>query len=430
MNISELYEIFKQTGKVSTDSRNISEDCIFFALKGDTFDGNKFAQKAIDLGAKIAVISDKKFEIKDKTILVDDSLKTLQQLAEYHRKQLKTKIIGITGTNGKTTTKELINRVLSKKYKTLSTQGNLNNHIGVPLTLLSLNSDIEYAVVEMGANHNGEIAELCDLVIPDIGIITNVGKAHLEGFGSFENLIKTKLALFYAIKSNNGTFLLNTNNDILTERIKNYYKIIEYGKSNNSLAKITESFNELFLKLVVKIKGDNHLIQTQLIGKYNIDNILAAISVGLLTKVPVEKIIEAIEKYKPENNRSELRKTAKNTLILDMYNANPTSMKAAVENFADIDAHRKMLIVGDMLELGKNEQEEHQKIIDLIIQNRFKDVFLVGKIFKSCNSPNHFKNFEDVESLNLYLQKKELKGHTILLKASNGTGLKKCIDNL
>ena len=430
MNIAHLYKIFKQTPEISTDSRNISENCIFFALKGENFDGNIFAQKAIDSGAQIAVISDKKFEIEGKTLLVDDVLKTLQELAKYHREHLSTKIFGITGTNGKTTTKELIFSVLSRKYKSFATQGNFNNHIGVPLTLLALRDDTDFAIVEMGANHNGEIAQLCQIVRPDFGLITNVGHAHLEGFGSFENLIETKLALFYAIESNKGTFLLNTNNDILAQRIKNYNKIFEYGKSADSFVKITESFNELFLKLVVNIKGDNYLINTQLVGKYNIDNVLAAISAGIVADVPIDQIVEAIEQYRPQNNRSEFRKTHRNTLILDMYNANPTSMKAAIDNFAEIDTNRKMLILGDMLELGQDEQKEHQKIVDLIVENRFRDVLLVGKIFKSCKLPEIFKSFDDVESLNRFLESEEVKGHSILLKASNGTGLKKCVEYL
>ncbi|MEA3450478.1 MAG: UDP-N-acetylmuramoyl-tripeptide--D-alanyl-D-alanine ligase [Bacteroidota bacterium] len=430
MKTSDLYKIFQESGQITIDSRKVPKKSMFFAIKGENFDGNKFAQSAIDLGASIAVISDEKYKIPNKTILVNDTLKSLQELAKYHRKQLGINIVGITGTNGKTTTKELVYKVLSQKYKTFATLGNFNNHIGVPLTLLSLTDEYEFAVVEMGANHLGEIAELCDLVLPNYGLITNVGNAHLEGFGSFENLIITKLALFESIKQNNGVFLLNTNNEILQNRVSKYSKIIKYGKSENSEVKITEVFNELFLKLVVKIKGDNHLIQTQLIGDYNIDNILAAISVGLVVKVPIEKIVDAIEDYKPANNRSEYRKTEKNALILDMYNANPTSMEAAINNFYEIDVSRKMLIVGDMLELGKNEKNEHQQIINLIIEKRFKDVVLVGKIFKSCTYPENFRVFENIEILNEYLNNNPPKNHSILLKASNGTGLKKCVQYL
>ena len=430
MNISELYKIFQKSKQITIDSRKVPINSIFFAINGENFNGNKFAQSAIESGANIAVISDKNFEIPNKTILVEDTLKTLQELAKYHRKQLGIKVVGITGTNGKTTTKELIFKVLSQKYKTFATKGNFNNHIGVPLTLLSLTEEYEYAVVEMGANHLGEIEELCDLVLPDLGVITNVGKAHLEGFGTFENLIKTKLALFESIKQNDGVFFLNTNNEILLQRVDDYSKIIKFGQANDSEVKITEIFNELFLKLVVKIKNDNHLIQTQLIGNYNIDNILAAISVGIKAQVQVEKIIEAIENFKPENNRSEYKKTDKNILILDMYNANPTSMTAAIENFNEIDMPRKMLIIGDMLELGENEKDEHQKIVDLTIERRFNDVILIGKIFKSCNYPQNFGVFENIEDFNEYLKNNIVKNHTVLLKASNGTRLKKCVQYL
>lgn len=430
MNISELYEIYKQSGKISTDSRNIIKDCVFFALKGENFDGNKFAQNAINSGAKVAVISDKKFEIASKTILVNDTLETLQQLAHYHRKNLGIKILGITGTNGKTTTKELVFKVLSQKYKTFATQGNFNNHIGVPSTILSLTEEFEFAVVEMGANHINEIKELCQIVEPDLGIITNIGKAHLEGFGSIENLINTKLALFESVKSNKGIFLLNTNSQILEQRIKNYQSIIKYGNAEDSIVKVVEVFNEMFLRFVVEINGKNFEIKTQMVGKYNIDNVLAAITVGIVAEVPLDKIIDAVWNFKPNNNRSELRKTQKNMLVLDMYNANPTSMNAAIENFSEIELANKFLIIGDMLELGENEKNEHQQIIDLIKNKEFKNVFFVGKIFNSCSSPNDFKKFLNVDELIEYLKTNRLEGYNILLKASNGTGLKKCVEYL
>ncbi|MBN2890452.1 MAG: UDP-N-acetylmuramoyl-tripeptide--D-alanyl-D-alanine ligase [Bacteroidales bacterium] len=426
MEIQELYNIFKKNPVISTDSRKITPNSLFFALKGENFDGNKFAQSAINDGAAYAIISDKNFEIDGKTILVDNTLKTLQELAKFHRKEIDIKIVGITGTNGKTTTKELVAKVLSKQFKTYATQGNFNNHIGVPLTLLSLTNDIEVAVVEMGANHFGEIAELCEISQPNIGLITNIGKAHLEGFGSLENLINTKLGLFEAIKKSNGFFLLNTNDNILTERINNYENIAEYGKTNNSIVKIVEIFDNIFLKLKVKICTKFYEINTKLIGKYNTDNVLAAIAVGLVNNISTDKIIEAIEEYEPSNNRSQLKKTDKNTLILDMYNANPTSMSLAIQNFAELDLPNKVLIIGDMLELGKNEKQDHQEIIELINNYKFKDVFLVGKILSSCNYSADYKAFENVNLLNEYLQHNEIKDCTILLKASNGTGLKKC----
>jgi UDP-N-acetylmuramoyl-tripeptide--D-alanyl-D-alanine ligase len=428
--INKIYEKYLISGKVTTDSRNVPQGSIFFALKGDKFDGNKFAQQAIDNGADFCVISDKNYEIKGKTFLVEDTLKALQKLAKTHRNNLKINTIGITGSNGKTTTKELVKAVLSQKYKTLATQGNLNNHIGVPLTILSLDNTYEYAVVEMGANHIGEIAELCDIAQPNYGIITNIGFAHLEGFGSLENLINTKLALFDAVKKQKGTFLLNADDKYLTNYVKNYDKIIKFGYSTGDLVKVIEEFNELFIKLVVKINNENHLIKTQLVGKYNISNILAAITIGLTCGISADNAITAIENYKPANNRSELRKTNKNTLILDMYNANPTSMKASIENFAEIDLPRKMLIIGDMLELGKNEQEEHQKIINLIEKLAFKDVVLIGKIFASCSIPENYIVFETIDDFIKNLQQNPIKNYSILLKASNGTGLKKCVEYL
>lgn len=428
MDIQELYKIFQATPIISTDSRNIPENCIFFALKGDNFDGNKFAQKAIDAGANFAIISDENYKIEGKTILVDDTLKTLQELAKFHRQQIDIQIVGITGTNGKTTTKELVATVLSQKFSTYATKGNFNNHIGVPLTLLSLTKETEIAVVEMGANHIGEIAELCKIALPDLGLITNIGKAHLEGFGSLENLINTKLGLFEAIKKVNGVFLLNTNDNILSSRISNYNKITEYGKSDNSKVKLSEIFSDsVFLKMVVRIDNDNYLINTNLVGNYNVDNVLAAISVGLEFDIPINIIIEAIENYEPSNNRSQLKKTDTNTLILDMYNANPTSMSLSITNFADIDLPRKVLIIGDMLELGKNEIQEHQEIVNLVKKYKFHKVFLVGKLFNSCDFISDYFAFENIDLLNDYFQKNELKNCSVLLKGSNGTGLKRCV---
>jgi UDP-N-acetylmuramoyl-tripeptide--D-alanyl-D-alanine ligase len=382
MDIQELYKIFQANPIISTDSRNIPKNCLFFALKGDNFDGNKFAKKAIDAGANFAIISDKNHEIEGKTILVDDTLKTLQDLAKFHRQQIDIQVVGITGTNGKTTTKELVAAVLSQKFNTYATKGNFNNHIGVPLTLLSLTKETEIAVVEMGANHLGEIADLCEIALPNMGLITNIGKAHLEGFGSLENLINTKLGLFEVIKKVNGKFLLNCNDEILVERISDYDNIIKYGNSENSIVKAIETWSdEVFLKIVVKIGNDNHIISTKLVGIYNIDNVLAAISVGLANNINIDKIIETIENFEPSNNRSQLKKADTNTLILDMYNANPTSMSLAITNFAEIDLPRKVLIIGDMLELGKNEQQEHQEIINLVNKYRFFQVFLVGELF-------------------------------------------------
>lgn len=430
MSIEKIYEIFSQSTGVNTDTRTIKKGDLFFALKGENFDGNKFVKTALDKGAVFAVISDPTEHIDGKTILVEDTLKTLQQLATMHRKKLNIKIFGITGTNGKTTTKELVYRVLSAKYKTFATAGNLNNHIGVPLTILNLPKDTEFAVIEMGANHPGEIAELCEISQPDEGLITNIGYAHLEGFGSLENLIDTKLALFRSISSKNGTFFLNNDDNILKEKIKYYPEVVKYGKTDDCQIRSTKIYNDIFLKIDVEIKSKKYTVESQLVGKYNRSNILAAISAGFAHQIAVEDILKAIKNYEPSNNRSQLYKTEKNTLILDMYNANPTSMKLSIENFADLEATNKMLIVGDMLELGKDEILEHQKIIDLIKSKNFEQVFLVGKKFGQCEFPNYFKTFENVDKLNLFLQKNSVQAHTILLKASNGTGLKKCVQFL
>ena len=430
MKIDQLYEIFKQYPNITTDSRNVPENSIFFALKGDNFNGNKFAKTALENGAKFAVISDMNYADIQNKILVNDALLTLQELAKFHRNELKTKIFAITGTNGKTTTKELINRVLSEKHKTFSTHGNFNNHIGVPLSLLSISSEIEIAVIEMGANHTGEIDELCNIALPDMGLITNIGNAHLEGFGNIENLIDTKLGLFRAINKKNGKFLLNSNDEYLSSKIKNYPNIIKYGKSETSIVKCLEQNSDIYLNLKVVINNSTYNINTKLIGRYNTDNILAAITAGIINDVPINNIIKAIEQYEPSNNRSQLLKTKNNTLILDMYNANPTSMKAAILNFAEINLSKKILFIGDMLELGENEVQEHQKIVDLINEQNFEFVFIVGKIFGKCNNINQFFHFNNIDEFTKWLGFNPLKNYSILIKASNGTGLKKCVKYL
>ncbi len=427
MNIKKLYEKYLKYSKISTDSRSVAENSIFFALKGENFDGNKFVNSALENGAEFAVISDAQYAKENKTMLVDDTLTALQELAKYHRQNLKTKILAITGTNGKTTTKELITRVLSKKYKIYATQGNFNNHIGVPLTLLAIDKNTEFAVIEMGANHFGEIGELCNLAQPDIGIITNIGKAHLAGFGSVENIIATKLQLFEAVKANNGVFLINSNDETIAAKTGEYSKSTYYGKHKDSIVTIEEVYNSEFLKIKIKINSEFFTIQTKLIGKYNIDNVLAAVAVGVSNNISTEKIIEAIEEYKPENNRSERKKTSSNTLTLDMYNANPTSMKLSICDFCETEKPNKILIIGDMLELGENEIAEHQKIIDIIKKYEVEKTFLVGNIFSKCSFPNNFYSFENVNLLNDFLKKSPIKGHYILLKASNGIGLKKCV---
>ncbi len=430
MNLSDFYKIFRNSNGVNTDTRSLKKGQIFFALKGEKFDGNRFVKQAFEKGASFAVISDKNEFVEGKTWLVDDTLKTLQELAKFHRNNLNIRVFGITGTNGKTTTKELVYRVLAKKFKASATQGNLNNHIGVPLTILNLPKDSEYAIIEMGANHPGEIAELCEISQPTSGLITNIGYAHLEGFGTLENLINTKLALFEAVKNNGGTYFLNADDPILTEKIKNYDKIFKYGNCHDCLVKPVKIENNLFLKMQVKIKGEIYEVETQLVGKYNWQNVLAAISVGIANEIEVDAILRAIRDFAPSNNRSQLFKTDNNTLILDMYNANPTSMKLAIENFAQMNADNKILLIGDMLELGNDEILEHQKIIDFALQQNFEKIILVGKRFGQCKYPADIQWFENVWQLNDFLEKYPVKNHTILLKASNGTGLKNCVQYL
>lgn len=428
--IEKIYQLFKETKGVSTDTRQIVENTIFFALKGEKFDGNQFVPIAFEKGAKYAVITDSKYYIKGKTILVEDSLQTLQQLANFHRRQLKTKILALTGSNGKTTTKELIYRVLSKKYKTYSTQGNLNNHIGVPLTLLNIYDDYDFAVIEMGANHVGEIWDLCLIAEPDIGLITNIGTAHLGIFGSFENLLKTKLGLFEFVAQKNGRFYLNVNDSNLFKNIWHYTNKVSYGSYENAQIKLIEAHSPNYLSLKFQVNNQVFTTETKLVGKYNADNVLAAVAVGVDNGVEINKIIEAIESYEPTNNRSQLLKNENNTLILDMYNANPTSMQAAILNFHSSIFPDKFLILGDMLELGEFSEVKHQEIVDLVVSLGFKQVILVGNYFANCKNIEKFKVFTNVGALCEFLKQNPIKNKTILIKGSNGINLKQCIDYL
>lgn len=431
MTIEKLYDIFKNcNNRVSTDTRNITENSLFFALKGEKFDANQFSHQALEKGAAYTVISDKNYFLGEKTILVDDTLKTLQQLANYHRNKISTKIIALTGSNGKTTTKELIYKVLSTQYPTIATQGNLNNHIGVPLTLLSIDDSFEFAVVEMGANHVGEIEELCQIAQPLCGLITNIGNAHIGTFGGFENLANTKLAIFEAVKAKSGMFFQNTNDKTIVQRTSNYDKLFKYGNDKEDLVRCLEVESKTYLNLKIEIERKIYQIETKLVGNYNAENVLAAISVGIATKIDIDKIIEAICTYQPANNRSQLMKTEKNTLILDMYNANPASMEASIRNFASTNFENKTLIIGDMLELGEYSAANHKQIVDLIESLKFEEVFLVGNEFFNCSNSKCFKKFNNVSLLCDYLKKNELFQKTILIKGSNGINLKHCIDLL
>jgi len=426
MQTSKLYEIFKKHPKISTDSRKIQENSLFFALSGEKFNGNKFAKNALENGAKYAIIDQAEFNIEGKTILVNNTLVALQELANFHRRQLNIPIIGITGTNGKTTTKELINSVLSSQYQTFATQGNFNNHIGVPLTLLSMTAKTEIGIVEMGANHIGEIDFLCKIAEPNYGIITNVGIAHIEGFGSFEGVVQTKTELYRYIKKNKGTIFTNIDNKILKKHIK------DIDIQTYATTKPADTFGRFvsqtpFLNIQLTKDCTLYNIKTQLVGKYNLENILAAISFGFFFKIEISKIIKSIENYKPTNNRSQLLQTQNNTLILDLYNANPSSMQVAIENFNNIEATEKALILGDMLELGKESVNEHNKIIDLIEKFNYRDVFLIGKEFSKINK---FSTFENVKDLKKYLQLHKIAGKNILIKGSRGIHLEEVISEL
>ena len=422
MEISTLYTCFKECGKVTTDTRNCPKDSMFIALKGETFNGNAFAREALAKGCRYAVVDEKEYADAENILLVDDCLKALQALAREHRRKMGTRIIGITGTNGKTTTKELIATVLQKRYKVLYTQGNLNNHIGVPLTLLNLTDEHELAVVEMGANHPGEIRTLVNIAEPDCGLITNVGKAHLEGFGSFEGVVKTKSELYDYLRSKKNAFiLLDKDNKVLCQASAGL-KTVEYGMENEALP-VSGKLHACapFLAFEWKHAGINHNVQTHLIGSYNIKNALAAIAIGRYFDVSAEAICEALEDYVPSNNRSQLTETADNHLIVDAYNANPTSMMAALENFRLMEVLHKMVVLGDMKELGEGSTEEHRKIAAYLQTCGFERIILVGTEFGKVKGS--FEHYLDVEALKQIFAQNKPKGKFILIKGSNSMKL-------
>jgi len=424
--IKKLYRHYLDSSGISTDTRKITSNCLFFALKGDNFDGNKYALQAIEKGAKLAVIDNPHLAGDERFFLVKNVLLTLQGLAQYHRSKLKIPIIGITGSNGKTTTKELMGRVLEKKYKTFYTRGNLNNHIGVPLSILSINEETEIAIIEMGANHPGEIADLCKIAKPDFGIITNIGKAHLEGFGDFQGVVKTKNELYESLKLNQGKVFVNADDPLLMELSK---KLIRYTYGTNTTSGIQGSVLEkdLFLTLQLILKSGEKNVKTQLIGDYNLPNILAAARVGQYFDVDDELICRALEGFTPENMRSQYLKTNKNSLILDAYNANPTSMSLAIENFAGLNSNNKMVILGDMLELGKDSPGEHKKIIELLQKLNFGKVILVGKKFSLADTEDLFSHFIHVDKAIAHLSKEDICDHMILIKGSRGIQLEKLV---
>jgi len=431
----ELYDIFLAHRVITTDSRNCPTGSIFFALKGENFNANEFAANALANGCAYAVIDEPQYALDKRYIVVKDVLQSLQELATQHRKEVGVKIIGITGSNGKTTTKELIASVLKEKYNIHYTQGNLNNHIGVPLTLLQLRTEHQLAIIEMGANHPGEIKTLCEIAQPDFGIITNVGKAHLEGFGSFEGVMKTKAELYDYIAADGLGIFINTDNDFLkqmaTDAKVHPDKQIAYGtKTHPDLSMVTgnTTSGDPFLSMQCQT-GTIFDVNTRLIGTYNAENVLAAVAIGHFFGLKNAQIKQGIETFVPQNNRSQFVETSKNKLIVDAYNANPTSMQAAILNFESMVAEKKLLVLGDMLELGTLSEKEHQDIVNLLKEKGFTFVLLVGEMFK--NTANHpFRRFNDVEELSAFLADNCPENHTVLIKGSRGIKLEKIISLL
>lgn len=427
MSIIDLYDLFIHNPQITTDSRNCPKGSIFFALKGDKFDGNQYAGKALASGCVYAIIDNPDYYIGERTILVDNVLKTLQQLAHHHRKVLGLPIIGITGTNGKTTTKELLAAVLSTKFNLLYTEGNFNNHIGVPLTLLRLTHDHEMAVIEMGASHPGDIKELVDIVHPNYGIITNVGRAHLEGFGSFEGVIRTKGELYDYIRRSKGKIFIKKENEYLQSIAKGIEQIT-YGNGDDAFASGQVVSCDPFLVFNWKQQGKLHTVETHMIGSYNLDNVLAAVAVGRFFKIPAERISRAITAYEPTNNRSQFKKTDNNELIIDAYNANPSSMKVALDNFIAMPVQSKAIILGDMRELGPTSDELHAEVVEQIKKGQFDKVFLCGEHFSKVGK--EFSPFATTEAMVEELRKQPLKGYHILIKGSHSMGLEKLADIL
>jgi UDP-N-acetylmuramoyl-tripeptide--D-alanyl-D-alanine ligase len=427
MKIEDLYNLYKENPSVQTDTRKLKTGDIFFALKGNNFNGNLFAKQAIEHGSAYAVIDEKEFEIPGKTILVDDVLITLQQLAKYHRQQFTIPFLAITGSNGKTTTKELIHVVLSTTYKTYTTEGNLNNHIGIPLTILKIKPDAEIAVIEMGANHIGEIASYCEIALPDQGLITNCGKAHLEGFGNEEAVRKAKGELFDHLRNlTHGFAFVNWDYDYLREMSKGISGIIKYGTTNEAHVIGKVSKNDPLLEVEIVQGLDEKYIKTNLVGDYNLPNVLAAVTAGKYFNVPEKKIKEAIEKYTPSNSRSQLIQKGSNKIILDAYNANPSSMKLAIENFAKHPASDKIMMLGAMAELGKESIAEHKNIINLINQFTWKAVALVGGDFLKIEHP--WLKFENSQQAKEWLQQQHFENIYLLIKGSRSMQMEKVIE--
>ena len=421
--LERLYQTYLQSRTVTTDSRHITPGCLFFAFKGETFDGNSFAPQALEQGAALCVISNPDYKVDDRCIVVPDVLATLQQLAAHHRHQLGIPFIGITGTNGKTTTKELVHAVLSKRYRTHATAGNYNNHLGVPLTLLAIPADAQIAIIEMGASHPGEIADLCNIADPDFGLITTVGRAHLEGFGSFEGVIRTKTELYRHLTAKGGTAFVNADNDILTAQAAQCgLKTVTYG-CGTADTRGTLVGSDPYMHFYFEVADNVYNVRTHLLGNYNFDNCMAAVTAGLFFHVEPWDIKEAIEQYEPSNKRSQYKQTARNTLFLDCYNANPSSMKVALDNLEALPMPNKMAILGSMRELGAESANEHKAIADRLANSPIQAI-LVGEEFQFVSTePQYHKIpwFPNVEAAKASLRQTLPTGCTILLKGSNST---------
>jgi len=426
-SLSDIYNKIKSF-KITTDSRQVQSGYIFIALKGEKFDGNEFAPKAINMGAEYVIIDNPKFQ-SEKSILVKNTLIFLQELAAFHRSQLKVKIIGITGTNGKTTTKELCNTILASNYKVIATEGNFNNHIGVPLTILRMTQDTEFGIIEMGANHPKEIKQLCDIADPDFGLITNVGYAHLEGFGDFDTLVQTKTALYRHIARKKGLVFVNSSDNLLMEETKNI-KRITYGEKGQYAQGETKQSIPYLVYSLKTIKGDLY-IKTKLIGEYNFDNVMAASCIGMYFGINELDIKNSVEAYTPSNNRSQLIKTQKNTIILDAYNANLSSMNAAIINFDKIKSSHKIVILGEMKELGKISLNAHKEIVTKVIAGKYDNILLVGENFiPYIEFADNIRCFQTTEALMEYLKKEPIIASFIFIKGSRANKLERLVDLL
>lgn len=424
MSVEQLYIIYKQFPSIQTDTRKLKEGDIFFALKGENFNGNTFAQKAIETGAAYAVIDEEQYTVFGKTILVDNVLTALQQLAKHHREQFTIPFIAITGSNGKTTTKELIHAVLFSSFKTYTTEGNLNNHIGIPLTILKIKDDAEIAVIEMGANHQKEIASYCEYTMPTHGLITNCGKAHLEGFGGVQGVRKGKGELFDYLRSHNGTAFVMWDYDYLREMCMGVSTIISYGTKDAAIEGQAVK-SEPFLEVSISKGADTGILQTQLVGDYNLPNVLATVAVGKHFGVADKKIKPAIENYTPSNSRSQLVEKNSNKIILDAYNANPSSMKLAIENFSKLHAVNKVLILGGMAELGEESIDEHKAIVEAIKQYDWENVVLVGGDFLKIDHP--YLRFQNATEAKEWLRQQHFEDTYLLVKGSRSMQMEKVI---